>query len=166
MLEHIDTYFNAESAESYVFISFGLLALLFAGYTLWRFNDVLYKSMAIPLVLVGLIQLTVGKTILLHTPSQVAELKTLYQQDRAVFKQKELPRMQTVLKSFDLYKIIEIAFVVIGLLLIIFMPANSFWLGIGLGMLVQGALMLPADIFAEARGAKYFQQIGQVEVKQ
>jgi sulfite exporter TauE/SafE len=162
MLEQIDTYFNAERTESYVFIGFGLLALAFATYTLWRFNDAIFKGMAIPLILIGLVQLSVGATISLRTPSQVGELKTLYQQDYIAFKTKEIPRMQAVLKSFKLYKTIEIIFIVVSLLLIIGL-SHGFWLGIGLGMLVQGALMLPADIFAQARGQIYMQQVGQVQ---
>jgi lipoprotein signal peptidase len=57
------------------------------------------------------------------------------------------------------YKKVEIAFIVIGLLLVIFAPAKEFWLGIGVGMLLQGTVMLSLDIFAEKRGGTYIREI-------
>lgn len=159
MLEHIDTYFNAESRESWVFIAMGIIAIAFAAYTLWRFGDLIFKGMAIPLILIGLIQLVVGGSILLRTEKQVADWKTLYQRDVGAFKQAEIPRMEKVMRDFRNYKILEVAFIVIGLLLVLLVAGEPFWVGIGLGMLVQGALMLPADIFAEKRGSIYLQQV-------
>lgn len=67
--------------------------------------------------------------------------------------------MNTVMKNFLLYKKMEVAFVVIRLLLIFFAPTSEFWLGIGVGILLQGALMLTADIFAERRGKEYIYSI-------
>jgi hypothetical protein len=63
--------------------------------------------------------------------------------------------MDTVMKNFSLYKKVEVAFVVIGLLFIFLAPSKEFWLEIGTGMLLQGALMLTADIFEERRGTTY-----------
>lgn len=85
----------------------------------------------------------------------IVQLETLYQQDQAAFVKAEMPRMDTVMKNFSLYKKVEVAFVVIGLLLIFFAPAKEFWLGVGVGILLQRALMLTADVFAERRGAIY-----------
>lgn len=76
------------------------------------------------------------------------------------FKTNEIERMTVVMKNFALYKKIEIAFVLSGLLLRLFAASREFWLGLGVGMLLQGALMLTADIFAERRGHVY---IGYVE---
>ena len=67
MLNHIDSYFNAERAESFVFIAMGALALGFAAFAMLRDADVILKGMAIPLALVGIIQLVVGGTILPRT---------------------------------------------------------------------------------------------------
>jgi hypothetical protein len=156
MHEQIDRYFSAETSESWVFVAMGVLAIAFASITLWRSGDLIFKGMAIPLIVVGLTQITVGGSILLRTEKQVAELKALYQRDVALFRAAESPRMEKVLRSFQLYKMIEVAFVATGVLLIFLRPARDFWLGIGLGMLVQGALMLPADILAQRRGVAYY----------
>lgn len=67
--------------------------------------------------------------------------------------------MDTVMKNFSLYKKVEVAFVVFGLLHIFLAPSKEFWLGIGIGILPQGALMLTADIFAERRRTTYQNEI-------
>jgi len=49
--------------------------------------------------------------------------------------------------------------IVIGLILALNPNARRFWRGLGLGMLLQGALMLPADLLAEDRAAVYVRQL-------
>lgn len=158
-MDFIKTYFTAEKNESLIFVFFGILTIGFSVYALLKWGDSFYRGFAIPAILIGLIQIMVGGAVYFRTEKQVNELETLYRQDKTAFSKAETPRMDTVMKSFSLYKKIEVAFVVIGLLLIFFAPAKEFWLGIGVGMLLQGALMLTADIFAERRGKEYIQHI-------
>ena len=66
------------------------------------------------------------------------------------------------MKNFNTYKWIEVAFVVSGLLLILFFKNKEFVLGIGVGLLLQGALMLSADIFAERRGTTYLKNVEKI----
>ena len=156
---HLDAYFAAEKTESLVFLGLGVAALAFAAFALWRLRDPLFRGMAIPLLLVGLIQVGVGATILLRTGAQLSALTALAQAAPQDFKVQELARMETVRASFTVYKLIEVAFIVVGLVLALLPGARRFWRGFGFGMLIQGALMLPADLLAEARAAVYVQQI-------
>ena len=79
-------------------------------------------------MLVGAIQLVVGGSVYLRTPAQRAVLEVQALTEPARFK---------------------------AGLAVTLTVGQPFWLGIGMGMLVQGALMLPADITAERRGAIY-----------
>jgi hypothetical protein len=154
MLNEIDTYFQAERAESLLFVAFGLLAIAASAFLLWRYGDAMSRGLAIPLVAVGLIQLAVGGGVYMRTPSQVSALAVQAQSDPKRFKSDETTRMTTVMANFKSYKIIEVAFILIGLVVTLTV-SHPFWLGIGMAMLIQGALMLPADITAEQRGAAY-----------
>jgi hypothetical protein len=158
-MDFIKTYFTAEKNESLLFILFGILTIGFSVYLLLRWGDNFYRGFAIPTVLIGIIQIVVGSTVYFRTDKQILRLETLYQQDKGAFAEVEKPRIDKVMKNFSLYKKIEIAFVIVGLLLILFSPDRQFWLGIGVGMLLQGALMLTADVFAERRGAIYVVEI-------
>jgi len=159
MLSHLEAYFAAERTESLVFMGFGLCAFMFSVFALWRWRDPLFKGMAIPLLVVGLIQAAVGATIHARTEAQVTALKAQYQAAPASFKTEELARMKAVGSGFTVYKGIEVLFIVVGLLLALKGDAHRFWRGLGVGMLVQGALMLPADLVAEDRADRYVRQI-------
>lgn len=158
-MDFIKTYFAAEKNESLIFIAFGILTIGFSVYAWLKWGETFYKGFAVPAILIGIIQLVVGGTVYFRTQGQVRALETLYQQDKNAFARAEIPRMATVMKNFSLYKKIETAFVIIGVLLIFLFPSREFWLGIGVGMLLQGALMLTADVFAERRGQEYIQQL-------
>jgi hypothetical protein len=137
MSNAIDAYFQGDSAESLVFAALGVVAISASLYLLWRCGDAMSKGPAIPLVLVGLVQISVGAAVYLHTPRQVVALKAQYHQDPAGFKAEETARMSNVMASFSVYKIIEVGFVLIGLAVTL-MLGYPFWLGLGIGMLVQG----------------------------
>lgn len=161
-MDFIKTYFTAEKNESLIFILFGVLTIGFSVYSLLKWGDSFYRGFAIPAILIGIIQIVVGSTVYFRTDQQIIQVETLYQQDQAAFKNAEVPRMNTVMNNFSIYKIVEVAFVIIGLLLIFFATSKEFWLGIGVGMLLQGALMLTADVFAERRGKEYIQAMDRV----
>lgn len=158
-MDFIKTYFTAEKNESLIFVLVGIVTIGFSLYAVLKWGDAFYKGFAVPVILIGLVQLVVGSTVYLRTPKQIQELEVLYQKDKAAFANAESLRMNTVMKNFSFYKKVEVAFVVIGLLLIFLAPSKEFWLGIGIGMLLQGALMLTADIFAERRGTTYQNEI-------
>ena len=77
MMNNMNSYFVAEKQESVIFIAVGLLAL---GISVWLWvNGHRLKSMAYPLVVIGLMQIVVGGTVYLRTDSQVSTLSALMQ---------------------------------------------------------------------------------------
>jgi membrane-bound ClpP family serine protease len=83
-------------------------------------------------------------------------------------KQTELPRMEKVMKNFVVYRWMEIAFIIAGLVLIFLFrlnPDRSFWYGLGIALAIQGALMLGADYFAEKRGEVYTEELKKIIVQ-
>jgi uncharacterized membrane protein len=66
--------------------------------------------------------------------------------------------MQTVMKSFVVYRWVEIVLAIAGIVLFIYFrnnAAQTFWKGFGLTLAVMALLALTADYFAEARGKIY-----------
>ncbi len=73
-------------------------------------------------------------------------------------KEKELPRMKTVMKNFIIYRYVEIFLLLVGAGLYIYFIKdfkNDFWRGFGLALAVMALLALAADFFAEKRGKVY-----------
>ena len=158
-MEFIKTYFAAEKSESLLFLILGIAAIGFSLYGWLKWNEAFYRGIAIPLILIAVIQVVVGGTVYLRSDRQMENLVQLWLSNKVELRNREIPRMEVVMKNFSAYKKVEIAFVLIGVFWIVFARQRPFWVGIGVGMLLQGAVMLALDIFAEQRGEKYQSEI-------
>jgi uncharacterized membrane protein len=153
MIHNMNSYFSAEKQESIIFMAVGLVAIALSIW-IWM-NDHRLKSMAYPLVIIGLMQLVVGSAVYLRTDLQASTLTTQLQENPESFQRDEISRMQTVMKNFSIYKMIEMLLLITGLAMIAFWQRNDIAAGIGIGLILQAAITLVLDIFAEARGADY-----------
>ena len=127
-----------------------------AAIAIWRLHP-RYGAVAYPLVAIALIQVGVGASVYARTDRQVAALVEQHRVDAAAFRNDEEARMATVMQNFHIYEAIEIALVVVGAALAVFMRNRSSLAAIGVGCLIQGAVMLVFDGFAESRGLTYIE---------
>lgn len=162
MINNLGSYFAAEKQESVIFISVGILAIVVSIW-LW-INGHRLKSMAYPLVIIGLMQMAVGSTIFFRTDSQVSALSTQLQQNPTAMRVEESARMETVMKNFSIYKAIEMILLITGVGIIIFLQQKDVAAGIGIGLILQSAITLTLDIFAEARSADYMSALDRVPI--
>jgi drug/metabolite transporter (DMT)-like permease len=158
-------YFNGEKQESLLFLIVGIIAVILAV-IFWFFiktSPSLFKGAAIPLLAIGIIQAAVGYTVYARTDRQKKDIAYNIGIEPVNFaKQKELPRMETVMKNFVIYRWMEIAFIIAGIVLIFLFRSNpdkTFWYGFGIALALQAAMMLGADGFAEKRGAVYVNEL-------
>jgi uncharacterized protein YpmS len=154
-MEQISKYFNAEKSESLLFVVVGIVALLLSAYFLVKMKQPFYNGMAYPLIVVALIQLTVGSSVYFRSPKDIDRVNQIMQTETAKIQTEEIPRMETVMKKFVLYRWIEIALVGIGIALFLYFQPMTLWKGIGLGIAIQSSFMLLLDYFAESRGKVY-----------
>ena len=167
-LSFIYRYFSGEKQESLLFLIVGFVAVLLAV-VFWFFiktNPSFYKGAAIPLLAIGLIQMTVGYTVYSRTDDQQKDIAYKIGMDPvSLVKQTELPRMKKVMKNFVIYRWIEIAFIFAGLVLIFLFRTDSdktFWYGLGIALALQAVIMLGADYFAEKRGKVYTEELHRI----
>lgn len=151
------TYFAAEKKESLLFLMTGGAAIA-ASVWLWV-TESPQRAMGWPLVAVALIQLVVGWTVYSRTDRQTRDLHTLLAKDPPAYVRAEVPRMETVQKSFRIYKAIEIALLAAGLLGMFFLRDRHSLYWASLGLALQAALMLVFDLVAERRADVYVDQI-------
>ena len=161
-------YFIAEKQESLLFLIIGIAAILLAV-VFWFFiksNPSFFKGAAIPLLAIGLIQMVVGYTVYSRTDKQKKDIAYNIGIEPVSFvKQTELPRMEKVMTNFVIYRWVEIAFIITGLVLIFLFKSNpdkSFWYGLGIGLAIQALIMLGADYFAERRGKVYTEELKKI----
>ena len=157
LISFIEKYFKQEQIESLFFIILGSIAICLAAVFLGIIKYSFFKGMAIPLLLIGSIQLTVGVMIYNRSPEDMYRVSQINITERSKLKTEELPRMEKVIKNLVVYKCIEIALIILGLIVfvIFYNSSQGFWKGFGLALMIQAGIMLSLDIIAEKRGAEY-----------
>jgi hypothetical protein len=163
-IQDINKYFLAEKYESLFFIIFGLLAFALSIYGLFFLKTKFWYDGAIPLILVGLIQVVVGTTVYLRSDADIVRANEYLTKERSKFKTEELPRMEIVNKNFDSYRNIEIILAVVGLLVVFFnyKETESFWFGLGMMLTIQSLAMLGLDFFVEQRADIYTELVKKI----
>lgn len=154
----IEKYFNAEKTESFLFSGIGIVGIVLALLFFFYFKTSFYRGAAIPLSTIGLLLGVVGYTIYARSDSD--RIRNVYANDMnpGELKEIEIPRMETVIKNFVMYRYIEIVLAVIGIGLFFYFQKNivqQFWSGVGIGLFAMALLALGADYFAEKRGRIY-----------
>ncbi len=154
----IEKYFIAEKSGSLLFICIGAAAVTAALVFFFALKTNFYRGAAIPLVLVGLLMGIVGFTIYNRSDADRKRNAYAYGMNPQELKTRELPRMQTVMKNFVVYRWLEITMAVAGIILFFYFRNNAaqiFWKGLGLTLTIMALIALTADYFAEARGKIY-----------
>lgn len=167
-LSFIYKYFSGEKQESLLFLLIGIVTIIVAGicWFIIKSNPAFFKGAAIPLLVIGLVQMTVGYTVYSRTDKQQKDIAYNIGIEPAGFVQHtELPRMQTVMKNLVIYRWIEIALIITGLVLLFLFrsdPGKTFWFGLATALTIQAAIMLAADYFAETRAEVYMWELEKI----
>jgi hypothetical protein len=158
-------YFTAEKQESLLFIIIGIIAIILAVIFFFfiKTNTALFKGAVIPLLVLGTIQLVAGYTVYARSDKQSTDVAyNIGLEPVAYATAKEIPRLETVMKNFVIYRWVEIAMAITGIILFFYFKNNidkQFWKGFGLTLAVMALIALAADYFAEQRGHVYVNAI-------
>lgn len=155
-------YFNGEKAESYIFILIGVIAFAMALYFLFAFKTSFWKGVAIPFIIIALLEFIVGYTIVTRSSADSNRVQTYITGEPQKIQSDEIPRMEKVLSNFVIYRYVEIALIILGIVMMYSSMNDTFWRGIGLGLFIQASIVLSLDFFAERRGhiyIKYLQEL-------
>jgi hypothetical protein len=149
-LDPIDEYFAGEMRESFVFMGAGAASVGTGLGLLLEHGDV-GRPMSVPLLLFGVVELVLGVGLAVRTPGQVRALKA--DLDRGA----EAKRMLGVMNGFQIYRLFELTVATTGAFMagIGYVRDERMVAGVGLGLLIEAAVLLGLDYFAEERGRKY-----------
>ncbi|MBL0055707.1 MAG: hypothetical protein IPP31_05825 [Chitinophagaceae bacterium] len=164
----VHKYFIGEKQESLLFLVLGITAIIAAiiFYFFIKTHPACFKGAAIPLMAIGLIQVTVGYTVYARSDKQRLDIAyTLGTEPVSYAKTVELPRMEKVMKNFGIYRWVEIVLALLGIGLFFYFrtnPEKEFLKGLGIALAIQALLMLGADAFAEKRGRIYTNELNKL----
>lgn len=158
-------YFNAEKAESLLFIGFGVFAILLSVYLFFFIKESFWKGLAIPLLFFSIIQIVIGATIYTRSPKDNLRVETILKYEPHKIQSEEIPRIEKVMKNFVYYRYFEITMIFLGIILMYALSDYGLWKGFGLGLFIQCAVLLSLDFFAEKRGQIYLEHLKEVVEK-
>ncbi|MBY0426509.1 MAG: hypothetical protein K2Q22_12785 [Cytophagales bacterium] len=158
-MDQIKNYFGAERAESLLFVIVGFTAVLFGLYLLVWARKSFDQGLAIPLMVLAAVQIVVGGTVFFRSPKDLVRVERMVNSNSIEIQQKEIPRMEKVMKNFEIYRAIEISCILAGLVMMFAFKKNEFVNGLGIGLFIQSSLMLALDFFAERRGWEYLEYL-------
>ena len=155
-LEHaMRLYFLGEKIEALVFIlPLGLLSVVFGAWLLSDGGAGFARGVAIPFLLMGVVMTTVGATVGLRTPTQLATLEAALQTSPAAARAAEVARMEQVNGAWKIYLAAWASFGVVGLALR-FATHSDFLQGLGIALMFFAGVGLLVDGFAERRTHPY-----------
>jgi hypothetical protein len=162
--KNIEDYFVAEKKGGKLFIVLGLMAIV-AGLILFFVGKTsFYKGAATPPFVIGVIMLATGYTVYKRSDEDRKRNVYNYDMNPAELRNKELPRMQKVMKRFASYRWAEIFLAIFGMALFfrfyIVCEGDTcrfsfFRKGMGLTLTIMSLMALAADYFAEKRARVY-----------
>ena len=151
----IQSYFQAEKQGGFIALAIGIAACSVGGGVFLSAGAPFYTGLAIPLVLVGIVQMMVGANVARRSDLQADDLEKLLAESPAEFRQLEAPRMAAVFSAFVRIKWAEVAFIVVGLAIILLNSELNCTKGLGAGLFAQGSIILCFDFFAKKSGKQY-----------
>lgn len=147
-------YFAAEKQAAVFIGSLGVVAAIFAAYLWLSANS--FKAMAWPLLIIGLAQIAIGVGLFIRTDPQVARLQEGLEVNPQATVESEVARMTKVNRSFKVIEVIEVVVILAGIFLALFFRSRNLALAsVGMGLLLQAAVLLVFDLFAEHRALVY-----------
>jgi hypothetical protein len=155
MQEALIRYFAGEKASAWFWGGAGLVAVGLA-IAVWRAVPV-YRAMAVPLLIFGVIQVGLAAGLALRTDGRVAKMQHQLTADPAAFRSAEITRIRGINTFFKIVECVELALIVTGAALALMNgrgPKPTLF-AVGLGLLLAGASMLALDLAAERRSHIY-----------
>lgn len=154
-MNQIVKYFNGERLESFLFLGLGITGLAIAIFFLLSTKTSFLKGLAIPFLLVSFLEIIVGLTLIYRSPKDIIRIESYLSEKKEMIQTEEIPRMESVMRNFVVFRYTEIILIIVGMTLMYGMRQNMLWNGIGLGLFIQSSTVLVLDFFAERRGEVY-----------
>jgi hypothetical protein len=154
-MDTISTYFNAERAESVLFIAIGVIALAVSAWCLIVVRKPFFNGVALTISVVAALQLIVGVTIYQRSPQDTVRVQQMLQSAPERIQSEEVPRMHVVMRNFKMYLGVEVALLIFSLIVILIASPGGFLRGAAMGLALQAVLTAVLDLVATRRGDAY-----------
>jgi hypothetical protein len=153
MHDAMTIYFNGEKNAGLFLAVIGIAVVIGATVLLRARPD--YRSFAITLGLVALVEIAIGAGLYLKTDPQVGRLRAHLDSNAATFYADEGARMTRVQRNFAVIEYVEVALILVSAIVAVARKDSHVLTGVALGLLINASVLLAFDLLAERRGAVY-----------
>lgn len=153
---------KAEVFSTRFFIIFAILFLA-ASAGFWQLGKTeLAKAYIIPLLVAGVLLMTIGLGLFFTNKARVTQFEKAYQEDATAFTTSEIARAESTLNEYKVVLKVVPLIIVVAALLIIFIHTPT-WRAIGITTIAMMIVILLVDGTAHARIDAYHEQLISVE---
>lgn len=160
-MDNILKYFSGEKLQCSIGIFLALTSLAISIYFIYL-DKPFFKGIAYVFIPLSLLLLSICVGVVIRTPKDIKRVSTYYESDKISIQTEEIPRMEKVMNTFSTIKKVEIAFFILGIILLLVFWNNELVKGIGTGLIVQGLMLYLFDHFAQSRGKIYFEFLNSI----
>ena len=160
-MDNILKYFAGEKLQCTIGILLGLTGIVLSVYFIYL-DKPIFKGIAFAFTPLSILLLSICIGVVIRTPKDIQRVSSNYESEPTKMQTEELPRMGKVMKTFPIIKMIEIGFIIVGILLLIFFRNNGIIKGVGIGLIIQGIMLYGFDHFAQSRGEIYFEFLNSI----
>lgn len=156
----LQSYFYAEKKNSILILFIGWGSVTLAYYFYNQPSSDFLRGVAIPLLVTAIVQLASSMRFLIRVNLRVAHKRKQVVENRSIFLDREISRLQRLNKVYFLLKAIEVLFIVCGILCFLILKDKfDFGVGVAMGFAIQSCIMLGIHYFAELRAAGYLNEL-------
>lgn len=161
----IEQYFLAEKNAAFIFLIAGIISIVLGLVFILILKTSFYKGAAVVLMAVGLLQTIIGYTIYSRSDKQRVDTVYAFDLNPDKLKNHELPRIKKAVTGIQVFLIAEAVLLIAGAALYFKnnSPAgNVFWQGVALLLVIEGLILLGADVPALKRNQTYLKKLEQL----
>ena len=155
LVDHMQAYFKGERDLAFILVPFGLAMLSLAYYLFKHYKGTFPNSLMITAIVIGLGLVGAGSFMAVKATKDVAAKTVLLEQDRESFVAAEVKRIKNI--NQDMWPILIMVWstLILAGTTIIFFVDNPTARGVGLGLMLGGAVFMVVDLLAEHRAIIY-----------
>lgn len=157
---------KAEVFSTRFFIIFAILFLA-ASIGFWQLGKTeMAKAYIIPLLVAGILLLTIGLGLFFTNKSRITQFETAYHQDASAFVASEIERAESTIKEYKNVVFTAIPLIIAACALVIVFINTPIWRASMITTIAMLVVILLIDGTARARIEAYYEQLQSVEQNQ
>lgn len=159
LLHHMTEYYKGERLGAICYTVGGIVFTLLA-FAIWKVAEpgTITRGMLIPVAIVGVLGCVVGPLLLRSNNQRLEDFAKEITTDATAFHTKESTRMAGVHRTWFPLKVAWTVLLAAGVILA-FVGGTPIWKGVGLGLLLIGAVGHTVDGIASERSRIYVEQL-------